>query len=308
MQSQCRKVLPLLTALLLVSFGNATLADDRAKPKKGNRGSNDSEQAAVRAHATKTEDAKKATIPPTQADGGDSLRQAAQNPVADLISVPFQNNTSFGFGPYGKPQHVLNIQPVVPIRLTDDWNLITRWVTPIVSQPQLTPTGEREFGLGNIQPSFFLSPARPGQVIWGVGAVLWLPTATDSTLGLNKWGGGPTAVALTAQGPWVIGALINNVWAGSGDRRINQMLLQPFINYNLPNGWYLVSSPVITANWRAPSGEKWTVPVGGGFGRLFRIGSQPINLSVQAFYNVIKPTFGADWSARLQLQLLFPAR
>lgn len=181
-------------------------------------------------------------------------------------------------------------------------------MTPVISQPQLTPLGEREFGLGNIQPSFFLSPANSGEIIWGVGAVLWLPTATDPMLGLNKWGGGPTAVALTIQGPWVIGALVNNIWAGSGAQRVNQMLVQPFVNYNLPGGWYLTSSPVVTANWLAASGEKWTVPVGGGFGRLFKIGHQPINAQLQAFYNVVKPTIGPDWSVRAQLQLLFPAR
>jgi hypothetical protein len=248
-----------------------------------------------------------ATGPSPSPDNSDSLRQAAQNPLADLISVPFQYSSNFGFGPLGGTQHVLNIQPVVPVRLTEDWNLIMRFVTPIVSQPQLTPMGSREFGLGNIQPSFFLSPARPGQIVWGAGAVLWLPTATDTTLGLNKWGGGPTAAVLTTRGPWVFGALVNNIWAGSGDRRINQMLVQPFVNYNLPGGWYLVSSPIITANWLAPSGEKWTVPVGGGFGRLFRVGGQPMNFSAQAFYNAVKPTIGPDWSVRVQLQLLFPA-
>lgn len=238
----------------------------------------------------------------------DALRQAAQNPVASMISIPFQNNTNFGYGPYGKTQNVLNIQPVIPIKLNDDWNLITRWVTPIISQPQLTPLGEREFGLGNIQPSFFFSPAKSGEIIWGVGAVLWLPTATDPLLGLNKWGGGPTAVALTIQGPWVLGVLANNIWAGSGAQRVNQMLVQPFVNYNMPGGWYLTSAPIITANWLAASGEKWTVPVGGGFGRLFKIGHQPLNVQLQAFYNVVKPTIGPDWSVRAQLQLLFPAR
>ena len=243
---------------------------------------------------------------PAPQENTDKLREAAQNPVADMISVPLQNNLSFGYGPYSKPQNVLNIQPVVPVKITEDWNIITRWVTPVISQPQLTPLGEREFGLGNIQPSFFLSPSKSGEIIWGVGPVLWLPTATDKTLGVNKWGGGPTAVALTIQGHWVFGALINNIWAGSGTERVNQMLVQPFVNYNMAGGWYLTSAPIITANWLAQSGEKWTVPVGGGFGRLFKIEHQPINFQLQAFYNVIKPTAGPDWTFRAQLQFLFP--
>jgi hypothetical protein len=136
-----------------------------------------------------------------------------------------------------------------------------------------------------------------------------LPTATDDVLGTEKWGAGPSAVVLTVQGHWVYGALINQIWsfAGDDDRDdVDQMLIQPFVNYNLTDGWYLSSSPIITANWEADSGNKWTVPVGGGFGKIFRIGKQPMNASVQAFYNVEKPDNGPDWTLRLQLQFLFP--
>ena len=130
------------------------------------------------------------------------------------------------------------------------------------------------WGLGDINPSLFFSPAKPGAVIWGVGPTLTIPTATDSKLGSGKFSLGPTAVALTIQGPWVFGALINNQWsvAGWGDKDVNQMLLQPFVNFNLPQGWYLTSSPIMTANWEAASGGKWTVPVGGGVGKLLRTG------------------------------------
>jgi hypothetical protein len=240
------------------------------------------------------------------ADSTDKLREAAQNPVANMISVPFQNNTNFGYGPYSRTQNVLNIQPVIPFKLTPEWNLITRWVTPVLWQPRLSPTLGGEMGLGNIQPSFFLSPAEPGKIIWGVGPVLWLPTATDKTLGVNKWGGGPSAVVLRIDGSWVYGALVNNVWAGTQNQRVNQMLIQPFLNYNLPHGWYLTTSPIITANWLASPGDKWTVPIGGGFGRLFKIGKLPINAQIQGFYNVVKPDSGPNWSMRFQIQALFP--
>jgi hypothetical protein len=240
------------------------------------------------------------------ADSTDKLREAAQNPVANLISVPFQNNTNFGYGPYSRTQNVLNIQPVIPFKLTPEWNLITRWVTPVLWQPRLSPVLGGETGLGNIQPSFFLSPAEPGKIIWGVGPVLWLPTATDKTLGVNKWGGGPSAVVLRIDGPWVFGALVNNVWAGTQNQRVNQMLIQPFLNYNLPHGWYLTTSPVITANWLAAQSDRWTVPVGGGVGRLFKVGKLPINAQVQGFYNVVKPDSGPNWTLRFQIQALFP--
>ena len=142
----------------------------------------------------------------------------------------------------------------------------------------------------------------------GVGPVFLIPTATDDALGSDKWGAGVSLVVLTMPGKWVIGSLFSNVWsfAGSGDQDINLFTWQYFINYNLEDGWYLTSAPIITANWEASSGEKWTVPFGGGFGKIFRIGKLPINGSAHAYYNVEKPTYGADWTLRLQLQFLFP--
>ena len=157
--------------------------------------------------------------------------------MADLISVPFQNNINFGVGPDDDVQYILNIQPVIPFKLTEDWNLISRTIVPLIYQPELAPGVGDVFGLGDIQQSLFLSPAKPGKLIWGVGPILQFPTATDDSLGQGKWGAGPTAVALTVHGPWVLGALINNVWsfAGDSDRKdVNQMLIQPFVNYNLP--------------------------------------------------------------------------
>jgi hypothetical protein len=272
-------------------------------------------------HTHKKGEPKKAHAPvptrPTQApspvedksatpEGSDALRKAAQNPIANLISVPFQNNTNFDVGPYHRPQNVLNFQPVVPIHITDDWNLITRWITPIVYQPKLSPNDGVEFGLGNLAPAFFLSPVHSGEIIWGVGTQTWLPTATDKNLGINKWGAGPAAVALTIQGPWVIGILANNVWAGTANRRVNMLTVQPFVNYNLPQGWYLTSSPVITSNWVAKGDDRWTVPIGGGFGRLFKVDKLPINTQIQAFYNVARPTNGPSWTLRFQIQFLFP--
>lgn len=204
---------------------------------------------------------------------------------------------------------MLNIQPVWPFSLNEEWNLITRTIVPVISQPEFIPGDGRTDGLGDINFTAFFSPAKPGKWIWGVGPVLLLPTATDDVLGTEKWGAGPSAVVLTVQGHWVYGALINQIWsfAGDDDRDdVDQMLIQPFVNYNLTDGWYLSSSPIITANWEADSGNKWTVPVGGGFGKIFRIGKQPMNASVQAFYNVEKPDNGPDWTLRLQLQFLFP--
>ena len=174
----------------------------------------------------------------------------------------------------------------------------------------MAPGDDREFGLGDTTFTAWLSPRKPEKWIWGVGPVALLPTATDDALGSDKWGIGPSAVVLTMSGKWVVGSVFSNVWSfsGSGDQDVNLFTWQYFINYNLPNGWYLVSAPIITSNWEADSSDKWTVPFGGGIGKVFKIGKQPININAQAFYNVEKPDYGPDWSARLQVQLLFPKK
>ena len=253
-----------------------------------------------------------------QAADEDQLRKAAQNPIADLISLPFQNNTFFGIGPNDDTVNVLNIQPVIPFHLNSEWNLVTRTIVPLLYVPDLVSglpelpagiTGGDTFGLGDINTTLFLSPAKPGIAIWGFGPSLTLPTATDELLGTRKWSAGPSVVILFMSKPWVYGALARQLvsFAGNDDRKdVSQLLVQPFVNYNLPDGWYLVSSPVITANWEAAGGQKWNVPLGGGFGRLMRIGKLPVNTSVQTFYHVEHPTNGADWSFRFQVQLLFP--
>jgi hypothetical protein len=239
----------------------------------------------------------------------EALAKAVQNPVANLISVPFQNNFNFGIGPREVTQWVLNFQPVVPLTLSEEWNLITRTIVPVINQPSPADGVPSAFGLGDVNPSFFLSPANADKrFIWGAGPTLTFPTATDSVLGNQKWSAGPAVVALSIQGHWVFGALANNQWsfAGWGDDDVNAMLVQPFINYNLPDGLYLTTSPIITANWKADSDNRWTVPIGGGVGKIIHIGREPLNLQLQAYYNVDTPEEGPDWQLRFQFQLLFP--
>ena len=207
-----------------------------------------------------------ATAPAAAEEASDEtadLAKAAQNPVANLISLPFQNNTNFEFGPREKTQNVLNIQPVLPFSLNQDWNLITRTILPISSQPSLFPGQDRETGLGDTTFTAFLSPVAPfkGKLTWGAGPVFLLPTATDDRLGADKWGLGPSLVVLTMPGNWVIGSLFSNVWSvgGSGDDDVNVFSWQYFVNYNLPDGWYLTSAPIMTANWEADrSSDTWT--------------------------------------------------
>jgi hypothetical protein len=241
-----------------------------------------------------------------QAQDTERALHDAHNPVATTISVPFQSNSYFSAGPLEKTTAVLIIQPVIPIARTAKWNLISRWVARVVYVPRRSPDQGSEFGLGNLQPEFYFSPAHTGKVTWGVGARLYLPTATNDELGINKVGGGPAAAASAIKGPWLIGIIANNVWAGSGKERVNQMTLSPFIYYHLKDGWYFVSSPVITSNWAAASSDGWTVPVGGGIGRLFKIDNQAVNTRIQGLYNAARPDFAASWQLQVQVQFLFP--
>jgi hypothetical protein len=257
----------------------------------------------------------------------EELAKKTQNPVADLISVPLQNNFNFGAGfNHNKLIYALNVQPVIPVNLNEEWNLITRIIMPIINQPSLFPThggalpSTTGTGFGDFNPTFFLSPAKPGELIWGIGPTFTLPTATDRNLGAGQFSIGPAGVVLTMQGHWVFGALMNNQWSvvGWGDKPVNAMLLQPFINYNLPDGWYLTSAPILTADWKADkAGDVWTVPLGGGVGKLFRLGQilpleghplakLPINTQLAAYGNVATPEFGPKWQLRLQIQFLFP--
>jgi hypothetical protein len=248
----------------------------------------------------------------------DALRNAAQNPVASLISVPLQENFNFGIAPSDRTQNVLNIQPVIPMSVAKDWNLIVRWITPIIYQPipvaqppgaPLQTTGV--YGLGDMNPSFFLVPKK-SKIIWGIGPTVVLPTATNTRyLGQGKLSMGPSVVVLVQPPHWTIGALTNNVWsvAGHSDRdkpAVNQFLLQWFVNYNMKKGWYLTTSPIITANWNATGSNVWTVPFGGGVGRIMKLGFQPVNITAQFYGNAVHPPGASPWGLRLQFVLLFP--
>ncbi|NNG15268.1 MAG: neuromedin U [Gemmatimonadales bacterium] len=236
------------------------------------------------------------------------LAKVSQNPVGNIYNLPLQNNTDFKVGPNETTNNTLNIQPVIPVTV-GKFNIINRGIIPVKWQGEVVEGSGSKSGLGDITYEGFLSPAAPGKVIWGLGVALIFPTATDDRLGTGKWQAGPGAILLTAPGKWVIGALAQNTWsfAGASDRSdVNFFFSQVFLNYNIKNGWYLTTSPIITANWEAESGEQWTVPLGGGAGKVARVGKIPVDFQIQLFYIAVKPEFGADWQLRLQAKGLFP--
>ncbi|MGD8286547.1 MAG: hypothetical protein PVG70_16505 [Desulfobacterales bacterium] len=258
------------------------------------------------------DDAKQAD---SKAQGGGDLRSAVQNPISSLISLPFKFTFDYG-APNGEASF-LNIQPVVPITV-GNWNLVNRAIIPLIDSPgEVAGTpgipnpveGDGATGLGDINYSLFFSPVNYDKAIWGVGPSISIPTATSDQLGSEQWSAGPTGVVLFQPKWGTVGGLVRHLWsfAGESDRdNVNQSLFEPFINYNLPKGWYLISDIIIIANWQADSNNTWTVPLGGGVGKLFKIGNQAINARTEAYYNVEKPNNAPDWQWGFTVQFLFP--
>ncbi len=251
-------------------------------------------------------------VPLLAQDAPAELREIARNPFADVIKLPFEEDISFDAGPYNRTASSLQIQPILPIQITDEWHLIPRIVTSaLVYQPDPIQPGGGAFGLGDTVTTFFLTPTHTGKLIWGAGPALLLPTATDSALGSGKWGLGPSFAVVTEPNWGSVSVLIQNLWsiAGSSKRvRVNQMELDPAFSYNLPHGWYLTSAPSITADWTQATDERWVVPVGGGAGRSFNLGKQAVDSNLAWYWNAVRPAgqVSPKWEISLQFTLLFP--
>jgi hypothetical protein len=245
-------------------------------------------------------------------DEASALAEKLQNPIADLYSVPFQNNTNFNVGPNKGAQDILNIQPVIPLHLNEDWNVITRTILPLVWSPSFQPAASvPPFGLGPTTFSAFLSPTRAvNGWTFGGGVIVELPTITNKNLGSNVWGAGPAAVAVRMAHPWVYGALVNTVFSlggttGAGGTKYALTTINPFANYNFRGGWFVGASLITTASWDT-AGEKWTLPVGAQVGRLVKVGGKlPVNLLVGAYYNALRPPGTGTWQLRTQVTFVF---
>lgn len=244
-----------------------------------------------------------------QADMSDeaALAKATQNPLAAMYSLPFQNNSTYNVGDRNRTHNVLNIQPVIPISINENINLINRIILPVITQPYGEDGVTSSTGVGDISYTAWFSPTKASKITWGVGPAFQIGSASKSIYGSGEFGIGPSVVALTTIDKWVAGVVINNVWT-FGNIEENKFLLQYFVNYNLPKAWYLVSAPILTSNWNAPSGNQWIVPFGGGAGKVFKIGKLPINTNLQAYYNAVSPDGWGDWQMRFQVQFLFPKK
>lgn len=239
-------------------------------------------------------------------DAATELAKEDQNPIARVIRVTIEDNAQFGFGPENGVLNFLRIQPTVGFNLSKGWRLVTRQIIPIVHRPGPDSVD----GLGDIGLQLFLTSRNGGKFLWGFGPAFVFPSATSDSIGTEKWSAGPAAIVAYLSGRWVLGALANQVWsfAGADDRNgVSVMTLRPFVNYNLSHGWFLTSSPSIVASWNADDvNHLWLIPVGGGFGKAFPLGSYGLNTVLEAFYHLKSPPIGPNWQLRFQVTLLFP--
>jgi hypothetical protein len=250
----------------------------------------------------------------------EDMAKMSQNPVGNMYSVPLEvwHHDGLGLNEEGSA-NALFLRPVVPVTV-GKFNLINRFIIPylgidpnagtdlgeIITEPSL----EKQTGLGNIQYQAIFSPADAGAVIWGLGAVVEFPTHSGN-LGSDNYSAGPVALVLSMPGDWVFGTLVQNMWSVGGSSNpnhdVNKLIWQYFVNYNFDDGWYLTTTPIMTADWTKESGEQWTIPVGGGVGKLMKFESfPPLDFKLQAFTTVVRPTGGPEWSAMFSVKLILP--
>jgi hypothetical protein len=246
-----------------------------------------------------------------QAQSANDLAKASQNPVGDLVAVPFQFNFNTGGGlPPGRTLANLNVQPVFPLKMGTHWTLIARTIVPFLN----VPAGDfiHEDGIGDILQQFFVTPQQAGTLIWGVGPLFSFPTATNVLARSGSWAAGPVFVWMMMPGHFTVGSLVYNLWTFNDDDtdeiEVNQFAFQPIINYNLAGGWAISYVPIWTANWDAEDGQTWTVPLGIGVSKVTAVGTQPISLSLSYYHNAVRPDAANADQVRFVASFLFPVR
>jgi hypothetical protein len=237
----------------------------------------------------------------------ENMAKQSQNPVGDIISLPFVSRFDFDAGPEDAFAYTMELKPVYPVTF-GDINLINRLIVPITYQEAKTKAQDDEFGLSDTIYQAFFSPAKPGEIIWGAGPALIIPTHSNDSLGNDKWAAGPAVVILAKPGHWLYGVLAQHFWDFAGDddaADVDLTSIQVFINYNFPE-FYVTTSPTFNYNHEADSGDRWTVPLGGGVGKLVKFGKMPVDFKLTAYTNVEAPDSAPDWYTEFQVKFLFP--
>lgn len=248
-----------------------------------------------------------AAKPPATED----LAKKLSNPIANLISWPTKVDWDTDIGPEDADRTTYTTQPVIPVGLNDDWNVISRTIIPVyIDAESPVAGGDDETGMGDILQSFFFSPKKPtsGGLIWGVGPALSVPTGDDG-LTTNKFSVGPTFVMLKQDGPWTLGFLANQLWDVSGDddaEDVNSTFFQPFLAYNTKTHTTLSLNTESSYNHEADSGDEWTVPINATVSQLVKLGHQPVQFQLGYRHYADTPSGGPDHGIRAQVTFLFP--
>ena len=264
------------------------------------------------------------------AQSQEDIAEESMNPLSTVIAIPFENNTLFDLGPSDSTANILTVKPVIPVSVGDNWNLINRILMPIIyteGQDDRLNIVDRTFGninwggnlgslgfgsafgLGDITYQGFLTSKKAGEIAWGLGGSLVMPTHTDQRFGTDKWSAGPAAVFFSTPGNWVLGLIVENIWSFAGDSDVadvNMFSAQVAVNYKLKNRWYLTSAPLFSANWEADKEDRWTVPLGGGIGRVLKFGKVAVAIDIGAYYNVESPRLANQWYSQILVNFLFP--
>ena len=241
------------------------------------------------------------------------------NHFSKHISLPLENDTNIDYGQHENVQNILNFKPIIPFPLTTSYDLIIRAIAPIYER---TPTnnahnildGRYINGWGDVNPTFFISPVNYQYVVWGFGPTLFIPTSTNTKyIGTGKWSAGPELAMMIMPENWLFGFLTSNIWSFAGDANrptVQQFSFQYFIAYNFPEGWFIDTKPIISANWEKPANQQWLVPFGAGIGHVFKMGKeQTLSMSTHAYYNVVRPSqIGPNWQFQLELEWLISPR
>lgn len=234
--------------------------------------------------------------------------QEAQNPMAEVMKLPIENRFDAGYGYKDALNYRLSFQPSMVSEMSKDWNMVNRLDVPFMYQPGRTPGEKDSWGLGDITYESYYGPSNTRKIFWGFGPAFQIPTATDPQLGTKKWSAGLAGTAAVVQGPVVAGVRVNQLWSFAGDDErpdVNQMAFEYFLYANLGSGWWIGTSPVNFANWEAEPDQTWTIPIGGGFGKI--VGSRvPLNLKLEAYGYADAPDNDADWSLMFGLEYLIP--
>jgi hypothetical protein len=241
-----------------------------------------------------------------KAQSDDDLTKQFHNPLGSLTALPMQLDVDFNIGDKRETGYTYTFQPIFPVKLSEDWTMVSYTIIPITSMPDAS--GDRNTGLGDIEVFLYFTPAKPkGSFIWGVGPNVVFPTATNSNLGSEKWSVGPAMTLGYQKGSWTAFGLFDNVWSvgGWGDTPVNTFNLQYYSTWQSPGSWFLITNYVVSADWNAPSGERWNVPLGAGVGSMVKFKKLSGAAYVQSSYSVVAPTTASNWGVMLAFELIF---